>query len=80
MNAITCTQVSANGIIKVYRFNGSSFDDDSMPDIIIPGYTGSIYDLAYNPERNPLYASAMGLWLPSILPAIALLAPTILFI
>ena len=51
---------SANGIIKVYRFNGSSFDDDSMPDIIIPGYTGSIYDLAYNPERNLLYASGDG--------------------
>ena len=52
---------SVNGTIKTYRFNGSSFDDNAVADITIPGYgNGSVYDLAYNPERNLLYACGNG--------------------
>lgn len=52
---------SVNGTIKTYRFNGSSFDDNAIADIAIPGYTsGSIYDLIYYPEQNLLYASGDG--------------------
>ena len=51
---------STNGTIKVYKFNGSSFDD-SPPDITIPGYnTKSVYDLGYNESQRLLYASGDG--------------------
>jgi gliding motility-associated-like protein len=50
----------ANGIIKVYNFNGSIFDDAPL-DIAIVGYsTKSVYDLAYDESRNLLYASGDG--------------------
>ena len=51
---------AANGIIKVFNFNGSNFSD-SPADISITGYsTKTIYDLAYNEESNLLYASGDG--------------------
>lgn len=52
---------SSNGTIKVYSFNGSSFDDNAAPDITIPGNAANaVYDLAYNPATNVLYASGNG--------------------
>ncbi len=50
-----------NGTIKVYFFNGSTFDDASKPDILIPGFTTSaVYDLAYYETQKNLYASGKG--------------------
>ena len=44
---------STNGTIKVYKFNGSIFNDAPAADISIPGYsTKSVYDLAYNESQN----------------------------
>lgn len=51
----------ANGIIKVYKFNGSSFDDAAAPDITVTGFAGKeVYDLAYNEQKKILYASGNG--------------------
>lgn len=50
----------ANGTIKVYQFNGSSFND-APADILIPGFAGkAVYDLAYDESRKLLYASGDG--------------------
>ncbi|MBK7684379.1 MAG: T9SS type A sorting domain-containing protein [Bacteroidetes bacterium] len=50
-----------NGTIKVYFFNGSTFDDASKPDILIPGFsTSAVYDLAYYETQKILYASGKG--------------------
>ena len=50
-----------NGTIKVYLFNGSTFDDAAAPDITIPGYgVNAVYDLAYDNARQLLYASGEG--------------------
>ncbi|NOT51064.1 MAG: T9SS type B sorting domain-containing protein [Chitinophagaceae bacterium] len=50
-----------NGLIKVFRFNGSTFDDALVPDITITGYaTNAVYDLAYNGDNRLLYASGDG--------------------
>lgn len=50
-----------NGVIKVYKFNGSSFDDVAAPDIAIPGFNGkAVYDLAYDESRKLIYASGDG--------------------
>ncbi|MFL5739096.1 MAG: beta strand repeat-containing protein [Flavisolibacter sp.] len=50
-----------NGVIKVYQFNGNSFDDAAAPDIPVPGFAGkSIYDLAYDESKKLLYASGDG--------------------
>ena len=52
---------STNGTIKVYKFNGSTFDDAAAPDITIAGYTTkSVYDLGYNESQRLLYASGDG--------------------
>ncbi|HNP23416.1 MAG TPA: SprB repeat-containing protein, partial [Panacibacter sp.] len=52
---------STNGTIKVYKFNGSIFNDAPAADISIPGYsTKSVYDLAYNESQKLLYASGDG--------------------
>ena len=49
---------STNGIIKVYKFNGSIFDDAADPDIIIAGNANSsVYDLSFNESQRMLYAS-----------------------
>lgn len=50
-----------NGTIKVYFFNGSTFDDASKPDILIPGFsTNAVYDLAFYEAQKILYASGKG--------------------
>ena len=50
-----------NGTIKVYLFNGSTFDDAAAPDIAIPGFpASSVYSLAYDNARQLLYASGDG--------------------
>lgn len=61
--ADACNKVyvgSVNGTIKVYNFNGSTFDDSPI-DLIIAGYpTKSVYDLAYNEADKLLYACGDG--------------------
>ena len=50
-----------NGVIKVYKFNGSVFDDAAAADISIPGFNGrAVYDLAYDESRKLIYASGDG--------------------
>lgn len=50
----------ANGLVKVYQFNGSNFND-APADITIPGMAGkSVYDLAYDESRKLLYVSGDG--------------------
>jgi gliding motility-associated-like protein len=50
-----------NGTIKVFRFNGTGFDDNAVADISIPGYSGkAVYALAYNQDLNLLYAGGDG--------------------
>jgi SprB repeat len=50
-----------NGVIKVYQFNGNSFDDLAAPDINIAGFAGkAVYDLAYDESKKLLYASGDG--------------------
>ncbi len=52
---------SSNGTIKVFVYNGSSFDDAAAPDINIAGAaSGAVYDLAYDPGKNLLYACGNG--------------------
>lgn len=52
---------NTNGTIKVYRFDGNTFDDAAAPDISIPGYPlASVYDLAYDPSTRLLYACGNG--------------------
>ena len=51
---------SVNGTIKVYTFNGTTFND-STPDISISGYSSSsVYDLVLSDARKILYASGNG--------------------
>jgi hypothetical protein len=51
---------STGGIIKVYNFNGTAFDDAPV-DISIPGFgTKSVYDLALDESKKLLYASGDG--------------------
>ena len=50
-----------NGLIKVFGFNGTVFDDVAAPDITIPGFSvNNVYDLAYNSADKLLYASGDG--------------------
>ena len=52
---------NTNGTIKVYKFDGVSFDDAAAADISIPGYSAApVYDLAYDEARRLLYASGAG--------------------
>lgn len=51
---------STNGSIKVYKFNGSTFDDALAPDISIAGHTTNVYDLALDESKKLLYASGDG--------------------
>lgn len=51
---------SANGTIKAYKFTGGYFDDNAAPDISIAGTSGAVYDLAFDPARNLLYACGNG--------------------
>ena len=52
---------NTNGTIKVYKFNGTVFDDVAVNDITITGFpASSIYDLAYNETNQLLYACGNG--------------------
>ncbi|NNV58023.1 beta strand repeat-containing protein, partial [Limnovirga soli] len=52
---------STKGTIKVYKFNGATFDDGAANDINVPGYSNSsVYDLAYNESQKLIYASGDG--------------------
>ncbi|MEO7984633.1 MAG: hypothetical protein ABI688_11170, partial [Bacteroidota bacterium] len=52
---------SHSGLIKVYKFNGSSFNDGGAGDIGIIGFSAaSVYDLAYDNAKQFLYASGQG--------------------
>ena len=49
-----------NGVIKVYNFNGTVFND-APADIAVPGFAGkAVYDLAYDEAKKILYASGDG--------------------
>lgn len=52
---------STNGTIKVYTFDGNTFNDAAAPDISVPGFsTSSVYDLAFYESQKLLYASGNG--------------------
>lgn len=52
---------NTNGTIKVFKFDGISFDDAAAPDITIPDNpTANVYDMAYDDARQLLYASGNG--------------------
>lgn len=51
---------STNGTIKVYKFNGSTFDDAIANDITISGHTTNVYDLALDESKKLVYASGDG--------------------
>lgn len=52
---------SSNGTIKVYQFNGNTFDDNAAADITITGQSSrSVYDLVYDHGKNLLYACGNG--------------------
>lgn len=51
---------NTNGTIKVYKFNGLTFDDAAAADINIAGYNTSVYDLALDESKKLLYASGNG--------------------
>ena len=52
---------SISGTIKVYQFNGSTFNDGAAADISIAGFgTSAVYDLAYDNGKNMLYACGKG--------------------
>ena len=51
---------SSNGQIKVYKFNGSSFDDAAATDITITGFSSPVYDLVYDDAKSLIYASGKG--------------------
>jgi hypothetical protein len=49
-----------NGVIKVYNFNGTNFDD-APADIAVAGFSGkAVYDLAYDESKKIMYASGDG--------------------
>ena len=50
-----------NGTITVFKFNGTTFDDNAAPDLSIPGFpNASVYDLAYDAGNQLIYASGNG--------------------
>lgn len=51
---------TGSGLIKVYQFNGSIFDDAAAPDLQLPGATGTVYDIAYDEAKKLIYASGNG--------------------
>jgi gliding motility-associated-like protein len=50
----------ANGVIKTFHFDGSSFDDNAIADLVITGFNGAVYDLAFDNGKKLLYASGDG--------------------
>jgi gliding motility-associated-like protein len=52
---------SKSGIIKVYRFTGTGFDDNAAPDLAIAGFSNApVYDLAFDNAKSLLYACGRG--------------------
>jgi gliding motility-associated-like protein len=52
---------SSNGTIKVFKFNGTTFDDLGAADITITGFpANSVYDLVYDNAKELLYACGNG--------------------
>lgn len=51
---------TGTGLIKVYQFNGTVFDDAAAPDLQLPGATGTVYDIAYDEAKKLIYASGNG--------------------
>jgi hypothetical protein len=52
---------SSNGTIKVYKFNGSTFDDAAAADLTITGFTTApVFDLSYNEAMKLMYVSGRG--------------------
>lgn len=52
---------TTNGTIKVFQFNGSTFNDAAAADITITGFTTkSVYDLVINDGQKLLYACGDG--------------------
>jgi gliding motility-associated-like protein len=52
---------SSNGTIKVFKFNGTGFDDLAAADITIAGFSANaIYDLVYDNAKELLYACGNG--------------------
>lgn len=51
---------NTNGTIKVYLFDGSTFNDAAAADITISGYNTNVYDLALDESKKLLYASGDG--------------------
>lgn len=51
---------TGSGLIKVYQFNGSTFDDAAAPDLQLPGASGTVYDIAYDEAKKLIYASGNG--------------------
>ncbi len=50
----------ANGVIKVYNFDGSTFND-APADITIPGFAGkAVYDIVYDEAKKLIYTSGDG--------------------
>ncbi|MBL7727735.1 MAG: gliding motility-associated C-terminal domain-containing protein, partial [Dinghuibacter sp.] len=60
----TCNNVfvgDVNGTIKVYQFDGTTFNDAAAPDIIIPGNpAATTYALVYDNWRKNIYAAGTG--------------------
>ena len=48
------------GTIKVFKFNGSVFDDNAAPDISVPGFSGNVYDMVYDNGKGLLYVCGNG--------------------
>ncbi|HZH64163.1 MAG TPA: gliding motility-associated C-terminal domain-containing protein, partial [Flavisolibacter sp.] len=50
------------GNIKVYKFDGTVFNDAAAPDLAVAGFTNnnSVYDLGYDDARKMLYACGRG--------------------
>jgi gliding motility-associated-like protein len=52
---------NTNGSIKVYLFDGATFNDIAAADITIPGFPfANVYDLVYDDARRLLYACGDG--------------------
>jgi gliding motility-associated-like protein len=50
-----------NGLIKVYKFTGTAFDDAAAGDITITGFENQpVFDLTYNEGNKLLYAAGNG--------------------
>jgi gliding motility-associated-like protein len=49
-----------SGLVKVFKFTGTVFDDTAAPDLQVPSVTGNVYDMAYDEGNKLLYVSGNG--------------------